>query len=788
MFRRFLIAVFLLLVAVTAVAGIVGWEYVQVWDADVTERFRTYRWSFPSKVYSDSLMLYPGMDVDAGDLKSQLDSLGYHATDQPVARKGEYFVDKTKSAIELFVNDLPYRSLEKAGRAVRLGLSGSVIDHITDTKTGEELFNLELGGALISGLFKDVWEERRVVTLDEVSPLLLRAIIDVEDQRFYEHHGIDPVGIARAVVVNFRSGRTSQGGSTLTQQLMKNLFLSSERSVRRKLYEAAMALIVEYRFSKEEILERYINEIYLGQRGAQGVFGVWEASRFYFSKEPSELTIGEMAMISALISSPNRRSPFRNPERAREHRNFALVKMLEQGDITGEQFQVAVKEPLPTAPPSLKTNSAPYFADFVRKELEQTYPAATLTGEGLTIHTSLDPYLQVVAEEAVESGLAELEKKYPRLKSDDPKNKLQACLIAIQPQTGAIRAMIGGRSYGNTQFNRCTQGRRQPGSVFKPFTFLAAFEQTRDSASPVLPTTRIEDTPFTWTFDRQRQSWTPANYKKQYYGTVTARKALEKSLNAATTRLAHQVGLAPILDMARRMGIESPLPPYPSVILGSAEVTPFEVSRAFSVLANEGLRAVPLSIRKVLDRQGSPIERRPVEVEQVISPETAFLVTHLMEGVLDRGTARRARTMGFDRPAAGKTGTTDDYRDAWFVGFTPDLLAVVWVGFDHRTDLRLAGGEAALPLWVEFMKKATADQAPMPFTPPPGIAMANIDPASGQLATSACPEQMEEAFYEGQQPIGYCPLHSAGHFGEELPQPTAGDASDAAPADPAILN
>jgi penicillin-binding protein 1B len=318
--------------------------------------------------------------------------------------------------------------------------------------------------------------------------------------------------------------------------------------------------------------------------------------------------------------------------------------------------------------------------------------------------------------------------------------------------------MIGGRAYRATQFNRCTQARRQPGSVFKPFTSLAAFEQSRNSAAPILATTRIEDQPFEWAYDKQL--WSPANYKDVYLGTVTVRQALERSLNAATARLAHQVGLSAIIDVARRMGIESTLPPYPSVVLGAVEVTPFEVAQAFSVLANSGLRARPLAIKKVVDRQGEPMERNPIEVELAVEPDTAYLVTHVMEGVLTRGTGRGARERGFKRPAAGKTGTTDDYRDAWFVGFTPNLLTVVWVGFDQNRTLDLSGATAALPIWTEFMKGATAARPAAPFLPPPGVTNVEIDPLSGMLATAECPTSIDEAFYSGQEPLTTCPLHS----------------------------
>jgi penicillin-binding protein 1B len=528
-----------------------------------------------------------------------------------------------------------------------------------------------------------------------------------------------------------------------------------------------MAVIVEFRFSKSEILERYINEIYLGQKGAQEIHGVSEASEFYFSKLPYELSIDEIAMLAGLISGPNKFSPFRNPDLAARRRTSALISMLKQGVITSDQFETAVQAPLRTIPSPSRLLRAPYYVDFVRKELSDDYPAEVLTSEGLTIHTALDLQLQRLAEETVRAGVEQLEKKYPRLKADKPENRLQSCLIAIQPQTGAIKAMMGGRDYASTQFNRCTQALRQPGSVFKPFTYLAAFENSRDSSNPILPTTRVEDEPFVWAFDRQ--VWTPANYKKKYLGTVTVRQALEHSLNAATTRLAHQIGLPAIVEVARRMGIESPLPLYPSIVLGSAEVTPYEIARAFSVLANSGLRARPISIVDVFDRQGTPIERNPLEVEQIIAPDTAYLLIHLMEGVIDHGTGQRARAMGFDLPAAGKTGTTNDYRDAWFVGFTPNLLTVVWVGFDQRTDLNLSGAEAALPIWTEFMKRATAGSPPTPFLPPPGVVLTRIDPASGQLATPDCPRSIDEAFYEGQQPTTPCSLHSW----SEYPIPSA---------------
>lgn len=759
MLRRLVFGVLLVLAAATAVGGVVLVGFIRHADRIVSERFRAHRWSFPSKIYADSGLVYPGMDLQAAGFIDRLRALGYQPTSGAVDRRGDYQLDEHAGRLDIYLHTFTYPAFEAAGRPVRLQLSGHTVTHIEERDTHKELFTLELEPELISGLYQGVWEERHLVTLPEVSPLLLRAIVDVEDQRFYEHRGIDFFGVARALLTNLRSGRVVQGGSTLTQQLMKNFFLSEERSFRRKLREAMMALIVDWRFSKAEILENYINEIYLGQRGAQGIFGVWEASRFYFAKEPQELSAAEAAMLAGLIKAPNSYSPFRNPERAKARRDYALSLMLKQGDITPEQYAAAVQEALRVTPVVNQAKDAPYFVDFLRQELAQTYPPEVLTTEGLRIYTALDMHLQKLAEQAVQDGLADLEKRYPRLRAEQPTDQLEACLIAIQPQTGAIKAMMGGRGYRSTQFNRCTQAMRQPGSVFKPFTYLTAFEESRYSDHPILPTTRLDDEPFDWAFDNQ--VWSPANYKDRYMGVVTVRQALEHSLNAATARLAHDVGIGPIIETAHRMGISTPLPPYPSVVLGAAEVTPFEVAQAFAVLANGGLRATPLSIEKVLDRGGQPIERNPVQLEQVIPPETAYLVTHLMEGVIDHGTGQGARRKGFTRPAAGKTGTTNDYRDAWFVGFTPDLLAVVWVGFDQKRAINLAGGDAALPIWTEFMKHATAGLPPTPFVAPPGVTLVRIDPISGQLATSECPDPILEAFYSGQEPTAPCPLHPA---------------------------
>ncbi len=738
------------------VAAVIAFPILRALDAQVAETLNGRRWDFPSRIYSDAFLLYPGLDLTAAGFVDRLQRLGYRRADGAAAlRKGDY--RQTPGGFEVVLHDLAYPGEAPSEHAVRLDVDGAVLTAMHDIRTGEELYSLQLEPEVVSGLYDTTFEARREVHLDALPPLLPHAVIVVEDRRFYDHHGIDPVGILRAAATNVRSGGVVQGGSTLTQQLIKNFFLSEERTMRRKLQEAVMALLVEHRYDKNEILDAYLNEIYLGQNGVQGVFGVWEAAQLYFARPPEELTVGEIALLAGMIRAPNNYSPFRSPERARARRDVVLGLLRDDGAITDDAYRAALAEPMPSPGRAATGNAAPYFVDFVRRELETAYSPELLTTRGLGISTSLDIGLQQQAVDAVREGLAEVERRHPALTAD-PHREVQVALVAVRPQTGGVVAMVGGRDYAASQFNRATQARRQPGSVFKPLVFLAAYERAEHDGEPLTARTELLDAPFDWAFDGQ--VWRPANYGNRYLGAVPARTALEQSLNAATARLAERTGLPAILDTARRVGITSPLPAVPSVVLGSAEVTPFEVAQVYAVLANQGLRAEARAITKVVDRQGQVIERHPLAVERVVSPEAAFLVTYLMKGVLDRGTGHAARQRGFTRPAAGKTGTTNDGRDAWFAGFTPDLVTVVWVGFDDGAPLGLTGAEAALPIWTNFMKSATAASPAADFVPPAGVALVRIDPYTGGIATAQCPETIIEAFPRGREPTAPCPLHS----------------------------
>lgn len=749
--------IFLSLAVFFVLFGVVGAWYVRHLEGIVTAKFEGSKWPRPSKIYSDTALLYVGMNLRREDLSEKMRRLGYREARGSLNR-GEYRFAKS-DAVEIYLHDFAYPMETFKGFPVRIGFQGVAVTRMENLESGQDIFSLELEPELIAGLYDRVWQERRVVTLAQVPPLLVRAILSIEDERFYRHRGIDPIGVLRAIWANLRSGGVVQGGSTLTQQLMKNFFLTDERTLHRKLKEAIMALITERKYSKEEILENYLNQIYLGQRGSQGIFGVSQGAEFYFSKDLSQLSTGEIALMAGLIRAPGRYSPYRSVEAARQRRNVVLGKMLEDKLITRRQYDAALKEVIQRRELIKVTNDAPYYVDYLRRELAENYPQDQLTKEGLRIFTSLDLALQRTAEKSLADGLKRLEETYPYLKKRGEDDDLEGAIIVLKPQTGEIKAMVGGREYGKSQFNRIFQSRRQPGSVFKPFVYLAALMYGGDNGKRFTPVTMVDDSQFTW--DYEGQTWQPANYRGEYFGTVTLQTALERSLNSATARVARDVGIRHVREIAYRLGIQSPLPVYPSVALGAAEVTPLEVAVAFSALANGGVRTQPLAVKQVIDDEARVLEKRDIQVEKVITPQLAFMMNYMMKGVLDRGTARVARQLGFTRPAAGKTGTTNDTKDAWFVGYTPELLAVVWVGFDNGTKLGLSGAQAAVPIWTDFMKKATAGTSVTDFAPPQGIKLVDIDPLSGGRATPNCPTVIQEAFLEGEEPTSYCPLHPA---------------------------
>ena len=732
-------------------------QYYNVLEQEVVTRFSGQRWTIPSLVYSDSTTIYPGQKLDDLGLFQRLARLNYHrVAPGQVKARGEYSFDQGHSGhFEIFLHSFRYPYTQFPGELIALRISpiGTVVA-IEEVATHQPVYAIELEPEMLGAIFQGDWEQRRIVPIGEMPPAFIDAVLAAEDHRFYTHHGIDLVRTFKAAWIDFMAGHVVQGGSTLTQQLVKNFFLTSTRDWHRKVKEALMAYIVERRYAKDQILENYLNDIYLGQRGQEGIYGVWEAAEFYFSIEPRDLSIAEMATIAGMIRSPNRFNPLRHGEAARIRRNEVLGAMLQDGFISKAAYDQAVTEPLRAREPYQESNDAPYFVDYVKHELAERYPPTVLTGEGLRVFTTLDVHMQKQSEAAIDENLIKLEAKHASLRRKEKQNELQSCLVAIEPQTGKLRAMMGGRDYHESQFNRVTQSRRQPGSAFKPITYMAALQETLDGGPlRYLPTSYIEDTPFTWQYGTM--SWTPKNFKNRYFGRVTLQFALQESLNSATSRLADAIGLDRVVAMGAKLGFAN-LPHYPAIVLGGIEVTPLELARMYAILANEGLEVPFSAVSAVIDQKGNLIEGHELKAEQVLSPELAYTIDFMLEQVINHGTGVGARKAGFTRPAAGKTGTTNDAKDAWFAGFTPNLLTVVWTGFDQKEVLGLTGAEASLPAWTAFMKAATASRPELDFVAPAGVVLARADPLSGALAGPNCATGAMGVFPKEMAASGSC--------------------------------
>ncbi len=761
--------------------------YYHALEDEVVARFSQKHWNIPSRIYSDSTVIYPGQALQDLGFFERLARLNYHPVEAGrVTERGEYSYDPKKGKLVIFLHNFAYPYRNFAGEIVEIDISrNEVIQAMSDPDTRKPVYSIELEPELLSGIFEGDWQQRRLVPLNQIPPAFIDAILAAEDHRFYEHHGFDFVRTLKAGWIDLTSRHVRQGGSTLTQQLMKNFFLTRERSFRRKVKELLMAYIAETKYSKDDILENYINDIYLGQRGQEGIYGIWEASEYYFSKEPRDLSIGEMASIAGMISSPNRLNPLRHPDLARVRRNEVLASMLQDGYISQAAYDAAHNETLHPRETFTENNDAPYFVDYVKKELEDRYSSAVLTQEGLRIFTTLDVHAEKLAEKAVEDNLTDLEAKHPKLKRREQTEELEECLVSLEPGSGKIRAMIGGRNYQKSQFNRVTQSKRQPGSAFKIVTYAAAFDETLNGGpEKFLPTSYVDDTQWTWNY-ADNMSWTPNNYKDHYFGRVTLEFALEESLNAAASRIANAIGLDRVVAMGKQLGFGD-LPMYPSIVLGGIEVSPLQLAEAYSIVASDGMDVHPYAVTAVVDQNGKVMEGHELEAEQRISPQLAYIMQFMLEQVINHGTGAAARTMGFRRPAAGKTGTTNDAKDAWFAGFTPNLLTVVWTGFDQKEVLGLTGAQASLPAWTNFMKAATASRPALDFVMPQGLVQETVDPTTGYKATPFCPVRIVGVFPEQDAPTQLCPFHSGplqasatgGSMVPTTPEPAVDDSVD----------
>jgi penicillin-binding protein 1B len=735
------------LLAVLALALVIYSSVALSRFARVETRRATY-------VYAAAQPLIAGLQVKRIDLAGTLARLKYVESRGVPSAPGQY--RRAGSNWDIYL-----RGGGGVGtQLVRLEVHDDRITRVT--RDGHDIGAASLEPEILASADDRGGEEHRPVRLADVPLVLLNAVLAAEDHRFFEHGALDTRGLLRAAWTNFRAGRVMQGGSTITQQLIKNRLLGPRRTYLRKLNEAWLATLVEWRYSKQQILEAYLNEIYLGQRGGLAVRGVGAAARAYFRKEIHQLTPAEAATLAGMVRAPNSYSPIVNPERARGRRDVVLARMRDLGTLSAGDFEAARAQPVRVPAGAVTAQPAPYFIDYARVDLEQRFGDV---GEnaGVSIYTTLDLSLQRFAEAAVVRGLDRLETRLPRLRRDEPGRRLQAALVALDPATGQIRALVGGRDYQASQFNRAALARRQPGSAFKPFVYLAAL-RARDGQPALTAASMVDDAPLT--LQVGRDTWSPRNYNDRYEGRVTVRRALEQSLNAATVHVAESVGMPVVVETARALGFTSDLAPVPAAALGSFETTPLELARSYLPLVNGGVRPPgTIAVRLVRDRDGAIEPLEAGEPAAVVTPAEAYLITSLLEGVVSSGTGASARALGVPGSIAGKTGTTNDGRDAWFVGYAPRLLAVVWVGFDGGDAHGLSGAEAALPIWADFMRQAL-DAYPQPaFTVPSGIAFADIDVTNGFRANRFCPTVARETFLAGTEPE---PCQEHGGVGDQI--------------------
>ncbi len=596
-------------------------------------------------------------------------------------------------------------------------------------------------GRLIGEFFQ---EKRELLNYDQIPKYAVKAVIAVEDSRFYRHRGVRALSLLRALAADIRARRIVQGGSTITQQLAKTLFLTSEKTLSRKIREMALALLLELKYTKQELLTMYFNQIYFGS----GAYGIESAAQVYFGKSARDMTLAECALIGAIPRAPSLYSPINNMARARERRAFVLARMRAEGFITSEERAKADVEPIVLAP-ARRTEQAAWFLEMVRQWLEQQYGSTGIYRLGLEVRTTLDYEMQLAAQRAVESGVGELEAHIKKRRGNPEGLPLQAALVAIEPATGDIKALVGGMDFKQSQFNRAVQAKRQPGSAFKPILYLAALE------TGYTPATRLIDSPIEVDDPAFPGGWKPVNYQRRFFGPVSLRHALADSLNVASVKLFLDIGSRRVIDAARRLGVTSELHPFPSLVLGGSEVTLLELTSAYSAFPNHGMLARPAFIRTVRARDGTVDENRP-SLTEAATAQNAFLMTSLLRSVVEGGTGKIAQKIG--KPVAAKTGTTDDYADAWFVGFSPSLAAGVWVGYDVKKSLGEGetGAKAAGPIWTRFMTDALAASEGAEFEKPDGIAEIEIDSATGLLPDPKCGVAAAEYFRDGTAPTRSC--------------------------------
>lgn len=707
-------------------------------DVTVRMRFEGKRFALPARVYARPLELYPGLRLSPEEMKRELALLHYRPASKP-ERPGIY--DWDGGALELVTRPFVFADGAQGAQSLRVEFRGGQVAGVSDRAQGKALSIARLDPPLIGGIYPGKNEDRVLVQLKDAPQHLIDALIATEDHRFYTHHGLDPRGIARAVVVAVRGGRV-QGGSTLTQQLAKNFLLTPERTLQRKFTEMVMALLLELHYSKNEILETYLNEVYLGQDGNRAIHGFGLAASFFFDKPLKELSVSQAALLVGMLKGPTYYSPRRNPKRALKRRNFVLQEMAELGKLSKRQLAMAKAAPLGVVrrPPS-GTSPYPAFLQLVYRQLKRDYRDQDLRSEGLRIITTLDPAVQRAAEQALSNRLSRLEKAR-RIKG----GALQGAAVVTSTQNAEVQALVGGRDPRFEGFNRVLDARRPIGSLIKPVVYLTALQQPQRYTLATL----LDDSPLVLK-QKGTADYAPHNYDKEFHGQVPLVDALAHSYNVATVRLGLAVGISKVMANLKRLGAERDLPGFASSLLGAGELSPLEVTQVYQTIAGGGFRTPLRAIRTVLTAQGEPLKRYPLKVEQESDAASLFLLTTAMQEVVRRGTARSlAHYLPPSLDIAGKTGTTDGLRDSWFAGFTGDRLAVVWVGRDDNRPTGLTGASGAMVVWGQAM--AALDPAPLTQAPPDNLEWVWVQASSGLRSGRGCPGAVRLPFITGSAP------------------------------------
>ncbi|MFW2404385.1 MAG: penicillin-binding protein 1B [Gammaproteobacteria bacterium] len=692
-------------------------------DVTITRKFDGRRWDLPAQVYARPLELYAGLALGREALERELQRLGYRRTSGAARQPGEF--GSSQRRVELTTRAFRYWDELQEPRFLRIDFSGDRVARLSDSRRDVAIARVD--PLLIGSIFPTHGEDRLIVSPEQTPELLTASLKAVEDRRFDSHHGVDPRALFRAIAVNVRSGEVVQGGSTLTQQLVKNYFLDNRRSLWRKLREAAMAVILELHYDKADLLNAYINEIYMGQDGARAIHGFGLAAQYYFSRPLDELELHQVALLVALVKGPTYYDPWRHPERAADRRNLVLQLLADGEVISVEEARAAEAMQLDVWDrDGVGASYYPAYLELVRTQLADQYRESDLTSTGLRVFTALDPAVQSTAEARLAEGLNSLDR---RATSDDA--KLSGAIVVTGAKSGEAMAVVGDRRSGFAGFNRALHARRPVGSLVKPAVYLAALQSGDYSFAST-----VDDEPVTVELDNGN-TWSPGNYSGDTHGPVTLLRALVESFNLATVRVGLAVGVREVADTLVALGAPAGLQPYPSMLLGATEMTPLDVAQIYGTLANSGFRTPLRAVRSVVDAEGIPLDRYPMAIEQVTEPPATFQLNQALVQVMRRGTGRSAYgVLPADLVVAGKTGTSDEYRDSWFAGFSGDHVMVVWVGYDDNRPTGLTGATGALTIWAEIMNDLNSSSFAAPV--PAKLQNRPVDYVTGLLARPEC--------------------------------------------------